>query len=110
MNYFSVLDSFNPLSRIRSSLTDAVRPIIDFIIGAPEGFQSPIEDSFFSDKHKTLYEVLAEQKRGFNPLSRIRSSLTLSAIASHNTSITSSCFNPLSRIRSSLTLPLKEKS
>ena len=57
-----VIKGFNPLTRIRSSLTLAELPHIDF----PDvnEFQSPHEDSFFSDPllgHTHLYDAIRFQ-------------------------------------------------
>ncbi len=64
-------------------------------------FQSPFEDSFFSDKVETCLPPWPYGD-GFNPLSRIRSSLTHSKLFRLPHTILYR-FNPLSRIRSSLT-------
>ena len=68
----STLRSFNPLTRIRSFLTE----VEDTWQEAYELFQSPHEDSFFSDLSSRRYEFRLTTMYRFNPLTRIRSFLT----------------------------------
>jgi hypothetical protein len=78
---------------------------------AKRWFQSPHEDSFFSDRHGRAEKGAAQLR--FNPLTRIRSSLTeLTRVRCFFNMIWHSFplqgmqkdgFNPLTRIRSSLT-------
>ena len=70
-------ERFNPLTRIRSSLTD-MNKVVDINDG--HMFQSPHEDSFFSDERVANWYLVRKQE-GFNPLTRIRSSLTDVVIA-----------------------------
>ena len=66
-----------------------------------DAFQSPHEDSFFSDALEDA-RADAEADMGFNPLTRIRSSLTNSEMNERKPTVLVG-FNPLTRIRSSLT-------
>ena len=89
---------FNPLTRIRSSLTKYYK-VVD-TLAQQDLFQSPHEDSFFSDQKEFARYTYAAQQR-FNPLTRIRSSLTLHD--DYVQAMYNERFNPLTRIRSSLT-------
>ena len=118
-------ERFNPLTRIRSSLTRGHERAPR---AAQAGFQSPHEDSFFSDDmDDSVYAYLWEEtfqsphedsffsdrvyrphemrhySIRFNPLTRIRSSLTYATTTAYETA-DRFCFNPLTRIRSSLTV------
>ena len=97
------LQRFNPLSRIRSSLTQA--PACIHHEAQSRRFQSPIEDSFFSDQQSKHSPNFGKDNNRFNPLSRIRSSLT--HLLPELPRQPSGSFNPLSRIRSSLTREVK---
>ena len=92
-----LLQSFNPLTGIRSILTRRVIELMEYHSGE---FQSPHGDSFYSD---FLHDAIRKQRvvARFNPLTGIRSFLTVSACPERANLFDS--FNPLTGIRSFLT-------